>query len=176
VNSDQALPVVRRYHQSWTSRNYDQAIDLLAPTLTVEVPINDYPTVDSFAQALRGFGDLVQRIDLLCELSNGPEAMLLYDMQVNRLGRLRVAEHFTVTNGKITRLRQVHDTAPVRAAGLGPATDTPTGRSWHQQGGHTAVGVYLAPVHRAAGQSDDVALQAPHQTGVLPLACGRTVE
>jgi hypothetical protein len=127
VNSDQALPVVRRYHQSWTSRNYDQAIDLLAPTLTVEVPINDYPTVDSFAQALRGFGDLVERIDLLCELSNGPEAMLLYDMQVNRLGRLRVAEHFTVTNGKITRLRQVHDTAPVRAAGLGPATDTPTG-------------------------------------------------
>jgi hypothetical protein len=29
-----------------------------------------------------------------------------------------VAEHFTVTAGKIARLRQIHDTAAVRAAGL----------------------------------------------------------
>jgi hypothetical protein len=31
---------------------------------------------------------------------------------------MRVVEHFTVHDGKITRLRQVHDTAGVRAAGL----------------------------------------------------------
>jgi hypothetical protein len=47
------------------------------------------------------------------------EAMLLYDMQADGLGQLRVAEHFTVADGKIVKLRQIHDTAPVRAAGLG---------------------------------------------------------
>lgn len=45
--------------------------------------------------------------------------MLLYDMNVSGLGTMRVAEHFTTSNGKIVRLRQIHDTAPIRAAGLG---------------------------------------------------------
>jgi uncharacterized protein YndB with AHSA1/START domain len=112
----QALPVVRRYHEGWTSKNYEQAIDLLAPSLKVEVPINDYPTAESFAQALRSFGDLVAGVEMLSEMSHGDEAILLYDMQVQQLGTLRVAEHFTVTDGRITRLRQIHDTARIRAA------------------------------------------------------------
>jgi hypothetical protein len=40
-------------------------------------------------------------------------------MQVRDLGDLRVAEHFTIADGMIVKLRQIHDTAPVRAAGLG---------------------------------------------------------
>ena len=44
--------------------------------------------------------------------------MLLYDMAVDRLGTLRVAEHFTVAGGRIIRIRQVHDTAAGRAAGF----------------------------------------------------------
>lgn len=110
--------MVRRYHEGWTSGRYDDAIGLLAPTLTVEVPINAYPTAESFAQALRGFGSLVTSVELLAEMSDGNEAMLLYDLRVEQLGQLRVAEHFTVADGKIARLRQIHDTAPVRAAGL----------------------------------------------------------
>ncbi len=90
---------------------------MLAPTLQVEVPINHYPTADSFAQALESFGKLVTRVDLLSQMSDGREAMLLYDMEVEQLGALRVAEHFTVADGKIVRLRQIHDTAAIRAAG-----------------------------------------------------------
>jgi hypothetical protein len=119
MTSPNTLSVVRRYHEGWTSGNYDQSIELLAPNLKVEVPINEYPTAESFAQALQGFGEMVNRIDLLSEMTDGDEAMLLYDMQVNQLGQLRVAEHFTVADDKIVRLRQIHDTAPVRAAGLG---------------------------------------------------------
>lgn len=51
-------------------------------------------------------------------MSDGNEAMLLYDLEAGPVGRLRVAEHFTVGGGQITRIRQVHDTAAVRAAGL----------------------------------------------------------
>jgi hypothetical protein len=47
--------------------------------------------------------------------------MLLYDMDVEKLGAMRVAEHFTVQNGRITRIRQIHDTAAVRAAGFAQA-------------------------------------------------------
>jgi ketosteroid isomerase-like protein len=114
MTTDHALEIVRRYHDGWTSRNYQQAIELLASDLIVEVPINEYPTKESFADALRNFGELVTDIEVLSELSAGNEAMLLYDMQVEQLGPLRVVEHFTVAEGKITRLRQIHDTAPVR--------------------------------------------------------------
>jgi hypothetical protein len=31
---------------------------------------------------------------------------------------MRVAEHFTVAEEKITRIRQIHDTAAIRAAGF----------------------------------------------------------
>lgn len=44
--------------------------------------------------------------------------VLLYDRDVERLGTMRIAEHFTVVNGKIAHIRQIHDTAALRAAGF----------------------------------------------------------
>lgn len=112
------LALVRAYHDGWTSKNFDAAVRLLAPDLKVEVPINTYPTTEAFAQAVIGFGGIVKRAVLLAEFEKGDEAMLLYDMDVDALGTLRIAEHFTVANGKITRIRQIHDTAALRAAGF----------------------------------------------------------
>ncbi|MEA2211789.1 MAG: hypothetical protein QOF83_1737 [Solirubrobacteraceae bacterium] len=136
MSSDHALAVVRRYHEGWTSGDYEKAIGLLAPTLEVEVPINQYRTAESFAQALRGFGSIVRTVELLSEMSDGDEAMLLYDMHVQEVGQLRVAEHFTISDGKIARLRQIHDTAPVRAAGLAqasPGRSTPVSRDYARE-------------------------------------------
>ena len=115
----QTRAVVQAYHRGWTSKRFDESIRLLAPELRVEVPINDYPTRESFAQALASFGSMVDRVKLLADFAEGEEAMLLYDMDVRGLGTMRVAEHFTVKGGRIARLRQIHDTAAVRAAGLG---------------------------------------------------------
>jgi ketosteroid isomerase-like protein len=117
-NTSDARSIADSYYQAWTGKRFDDAVSLLAPDLKVEVPINDYPTRDSFAQALAAFGGMAERVELLAELGEGPEAMLLYEMVVPPLGTLRVAEHFTVRGGKIVRLRQIHDTAPIRAAGF----------------------------------------------------------
>jgi hypothetical protein len=114
-----ARSVVASYHRGWTNKRFDDSIRLLAPDVKVEVPINDYPTRESFAQALVAFGGLVERVELLADFAQGNEAMLLYDLDVKGLGKLRIAEHFTVKDGKIARLRQVHDTAAIRAAGFG---------------------------------------------------------
>ncbi len=116
--TDNTLSVVRAYHRGWTSKNFEEAIPLLAPNLRVEVPINDYPTTESFAKALAGFGGMVKNVVLLGEFAEGDAAMLLYDMEVDRLGKMRIAEHFTVAEGRITRIRQIHDTAALRAAGF----------------------------------------------------------
>ena len=110
--------IVRTYHDAWTHKDFAAADALLAPALVVEVPVNDYPTAGSFAAALESFGSMVTSVDLLAAMTNGDEAMLLYDLDADGVGRLRVAEHFTVADGKITRIRQIHDTAAIRAAGL----------------------------------------------------------
>jgi hypothetical protein len=116
--TEQTLTIVKDYHRGWSTKDFDTAIDRLSPNLAVEVPVNAYPTKDAFAQALVGFGGMVERVDLLAGFADGDEAMLLYDMQVANVGTLRVAEHFTVADGRIIRLRQIHDTMPVRAAGF----------------------------------------------------------
>jgi SnoaL-like domain len=117
-----ALTIARAYHDAWTSMRFDEATALLADGLEVEVPINDYPTTESFAEGLRGFGAMTRSVELLSAMSAGNEAMLLYDMEVDGLGIMRVVEHFTVRGGRIARIRQIHDTALLRAAGFaGPA-------------------------------------------------------
>lgn len=116
--TDRTLAIVRRYHHGWTHKDFPAASALLAEDLNVEVPVNAYPTAASFAAALAAFGGLSQRVELLGEYAQGDEAMLLYDMEVQGLGVLRVAEHFTVADGRITRIRQIHDTAALRAAGF----------------------------------------------------------
>src|SRR5262249_33099934 len=99
--------VAHAYHLAWTRRDFLAATALLAEDLIVEVPINDYPTKESFAAALAGFGSLVSSVELLAEMSDADQAMQLYDMQVEGLGAMRIVEHFTVAEGQIIRLRQI---------------------------------------------------------------------
>lgn len=117
--SMEARELVRRYHDAWSNRRFEEAVDLLSKDLRVEVPINDYPTRESFAQALVAFGSMVERVELLSELAGEGEAMLLYDATVAGLGQMRIVEHFTLNSGRIVRLRQIHDTVAIRDAGLG---------------------------------------------------------
>lgn len=119
MRPNDALTLARRYHDAWSKHRFDDAVALLDDTLHVEVPVNHYPTRDSFARALAAFAAMVERAELLAELGSDDEAMLLYDMTVRGIGVLRVAEHFTTRAGRIIRLRQVHDTVAIRAAGLG---------------------------------------------------------
>jgi uncharacterized protein YndB with AHSA1/START domain len=124
--NDDALTIARTYHAAWTSKRFDEAAGLLADALEVEVPINDYPTTESFAEALRGFGSMTRSVELLSAMSAGDEAMLLYDMDVDGLGSMRVVEHFTVRDGRIGRIRQIHDTAALRTAGFAESGETTT--------------------------------------------------
>lgn len=126
MSTDDAISLAREYHDAWTANDYERAGSLLADKLAVEVPINGYPTKSSFAQALAGFGSKVRHVELLSAMGADGEAMLLYDLDADGLGQMRVAEHFTVEDGKITRLRQIHDTAAVRAAGLASSSQVTT--------------------------------------------------
>jgi uncharacterized protein YndB with AHSA1/START domain len=112
----EAVDVARAYHDAWSSGDFDAAAALLDPALEVDVPVNSYATKEAFVTALAGFGSTVESVDLLAEFGRSDEALLLYDLAVGSLGRLRVAEQFTVADGRIVRIRHVHDTAPFLSA------------------------------------------------------------
>lgn len=117
AGTDEALDVARAYHAAWTSKDFDTARRYLAEDLETDVPINSYPTRDEFAAAVASFGGLADQVDLLAQFGSGAEAMLLYDMHTQPFGTLRVAEHFTIDDGLISRIRHVHDTVALRSAG-----------------------------------------------------------
>ena len=104
MTSQGTAAIVRAYYEAWTGGDFARAAALLAPGLAVEVPVNEYPDAGSFAAALKSFGSLATRAELLAAMSAGQEGMLLYDMDVPGLGTLRVAEHLTVDDGQITRI------------------------------------------------------------------------
>jgi hypothetical protein len=70
VTADDTRSIVHAYHHAWTSKHFDRAIRLLSPALEVEVPINHYPTTESFGRALVAFGT---RVDLLRAPAAGVE-------------------------------------------------------------------------------------------------------
>ena len=52
MSTQDTATVIRAYYDAWTTRNFDRAVSLLGERLTVEVPVNEYPTTASFAAAL----------------------------------------------------------------------------------------------------------------------------
>ena len=118
VDTTTPLEVARRYHGAWTLRDFQGAGRFLAPDLETDLPLNEYAGREDFLTALAGFGAVVNQVELLAEFENGDEALLLYDLDVDGVGPLRIAEDFTVANGQITRIRMVNDTAELRKAGF----------------------------------------------------------
>jgi ketosteroid isomerase-like protein len=114
-NEAKALAVAQDYHRAWNEGRFADAAERLSERLAIEVPINAYATKAQFMEAVERTRGMTSRVELLAELGSESEAVLLYDMTLP-FGEMRVAEHFTVEDGRISRIRQIHDTAAIRAA------------------------------------------------------------
>lgn len=117
-DSGDALSVARAYHQAWTRSDFQEADGYLSEDLETDVPINTYRSKSDWLDAVRGTRQIASRVHVLAEFGNDDEALLLYDMLLDPIGDLRVAEHFVVAEGRIVKIRHVHDTAALRAAGF----------------------------------------------------------
>lgn len=114
-----ALEVARAYHDAWERREFDAAERLLADDLVVDVPINAYDSKTSFMAAARRTREMASNVTPFADFGGEHDAVLIYDMGLP-IGSLRIAEYFDVTDGGvIRRIVHVHDTAPLRAAGMG---------------------------------------------------------
>ncbi|MBN6054142.1 nuclear transport factor 2 family protein, partial [Nonomuraea sp. RK-328] len=124
VVSDDAPSVIQAYYRVLTGgiENYEDGRDLvplLADDLDFEGPIAGRVTgADRFRQGVRGFIANVSGIDLIQEV-NGPDGTaVLYDAHLPK-GVVRLAEFFTIADGRIRRLRLQYDPADYVAKGGG---------------------------------------------------------
>jgi hypothetical protein len=115
MEKSQVLDIVNNYHNSWVNKNFKKAGSFLAENLKIIVPINNYPTKQSFLAAVEYTVAMVRSVELLSAFSNEHEAIIMYDMTLNNSGKLRIAEHFLVENEKIIQICQIHDTALFRS-------------------------------------------------------------
>ncbi len=114
-----ALAVARAFHEAWERGEFASAERLLCDDLIVEVPINSYDSKASFMAAASSTRAMASEVTSFAEFGGKHEAVLLYDMQLP-VGSLRIAEYFEVSDvGLIRRIVHVHDTAALRASGMG---------------------------------------------------------
>jgi hypothetical protein len=118
MSDPKALTIARAYHRAWSTQDLENVGRHLADDLHVEVPINAYAGKEDFLEAVRRTAQMTSKVKMLAEFGNEDEALLLYDMTLP-IGDLRIAEHFSVAGDRIHKVRQVHDTATLRAAGFG---------------------------------------------------------
>jgi hypothetical protein len=120
VTNQSALSIALAYHAAWNRRDYEAAWQLLDDDLSVDVPINSYPTKAAFVEAARYTREMATSVKAFAEFGADGEALLIYDMQLP-VGGLRIAEYFAVADGRINRIIHVHDTAILRGASDYPA-------------------------------------------------------
>jgi hypothetical protein len=114
-----ALQVAREYHRAWERRDFEFAERLLSDDLAIDVPINRYDSKAAFMEAAVMTREMASGVTSFADFGGEHDAVLLYDMELP-IGSLRVAEYFGVSErGLINRIVHVHDTAALRAAGMG---------------------------------------------------------
>jgi hypothetical protein len=118
-NKNQPLKIALDYFKAWGSKEFDKAADCLSENISFEMPINSYTDKQAFVEAVKFTRAVSSEIKILAAFGNENEALLLYDMLLNPIGNMRIAEHFKIKNGKITMIRHIHDTAKLRNVGFG---------------------------------------------------------
>jgi hypothetical protein len=116
--SPKALAVARAYHDAWRERHYEAAWSLIDADVLIDVPINAYDGKASFVEAAERTREMAAKVDEIAEFGDETRAVLIYDMTLP-VGSLRIAECFTVVDGRISEILHIHDTAALRAAGVG---------------------------------------------------------
>lgn len=112
------LAIALQYYEAWTNKNFDKAADCLSDNVVFETPVNSYASKEEFMKAVAFTAGSVSKTNLLAQFGNENEALLLYDMELNPLGNLRIAEYFKVENNKVIMIRHVHDTFELRKVGF----------------------------------------------------------
>ncbi|QSB16626.1 nuclear transport factor 2 family protein [Natronosporangium hydrolyticum] len=99
---ERPVEVARAFLDALAARDAATAASFLAPDVTFEGPQSRLQGREAVLEELRQFAETVTAVTVIAALGDEAEAMLLYDVDAGEIGRLRVADHFAVHDGRIT--------------------------------------------------------------------------
>jgi ketosteroid isomerase-like protein len=103
--------VVDRYNRALAARDFPAARALLADNLSFEGPIDRFSTADDYVKAITGLYGMVKGVEHQATLVDGENVAVFYLLDTP-MAKAPVAEWYTVSDGKITRLRAYFDARP----------------------------------------------------------------
>ncbi len=110
TTQDQTREIVRSYHNAWIAGDVITAVTFLADNFTNLTSINNYYSIPEYEKALCQFAKIVIGLDIISELYGDTEATLIYDVHLaTPVGTSRIAEHFRLTDGKISSIISIFD-------------------------------------------------------------------
>ena len=107
-----APEVAEAFLDAWTSRHFDRARELLHEDLSFEGPIDRFTDPDSYLRAVQGLSQIITGIDKRKVFADGDDVCVIYDMHTGPVPDARIAEWYTVRDGRIAAISAVFDTRP----------------------------------------------------------------
>lgn len=111
----QTRRVVSAFHAARTAGDLEAAGAHLAPTFTFRSPMMGFDDPAEYLVRHGAIQHLVTGLDMISELYGEGEATLVYDMHTaTPAGTQRTAEHFKLTESKISSILAIFDASPWR--------------------------------------------------------------
>lgn len=114
--SSHALDVALAYHQAWTGGDFESAMRFIADDIVCLAPAGRLDGPEAFRSFMGPFSGIVTRSELLAAFGDDRTALVMYDTDTIPVQNAPGAEHLTVEQGRIVRMRIIFDRAPFDAA------------------------------------------------------------
>lgn len=106
------LETALAYYKAWTGDAFEHAMTYLADDVVCETPIGRIEGAAAFRAFLEPFAQQLIGSSLVAAFGDEDAAMLMYGSTTPFVTDLMAAEHMTVRDARITRIRLVFDQLP----------------------------------------------------------------
>ncbi|WP_331770017.1 nuclear transport factor 2 family protein (plasmid) [Embleya sp. NBC_00888] len=114
ATADRTRDTVRAYHRARFRGDVPAAARTLADRFHFDSPLMASDDAEQHLAGLDMFVAIVERVEVISELFADDRATLVYDVHttIPVVGIQRTAEHFRVSDGRITDIRLIFDATP----------------------------------------------------------------
>ena len=105
-----ALNIATAFLDAWTGQDLDAAGQYLASDFVFDGPIAHYTSAREFLDGSRPFVARLTSWSGIAAFGDAKEALLLYDLVFVSGDLMRIADHYTVSEGRIQREQILWDT------------------------------------------------------------------
>jgi len=111
-----ALQVALAYHQAWTSKDLDQAMNYISEDISCDAPAGRIEGAEAYRAFMAPFVQILAHAHMIAAFGDEDTALVMYDTETVPVKSAPGAECVTVKDGKIIHSRFLFDRAPFEAA------------------------------------------------------------